>query len=50
MSRKKEGKVQELLTNIDEKVLESKNFPTRVIRAISQQLGLSLGQWTALVQ
>lgn len=50
MSRKKEGKVQELLTNIDEKVVESKNFPTRVIRAILQQLGLSLGQWTALVQ
>lgn len=50
MSRKKEGKVQELLNNIDNKVVESKNFPTRVIRATLQQLGLSLGQWTSLVQ
>lgn len=50
MSRKKEGKVQELLNNIDDKVIESKNFPTRVIRAILQQLGLTLGQWSILVQ
>lgn len=46
---KREGKIQGLLNNIDERVVESKNFPTRLIRSILQQLGLTLGQWTTLV-
>ena len=49
MAEKKEGKINSLLKNIDGKVEESKNFPTRVIRTIIQHLGIGITQWSMLV-
>ena len=49
MAEKKEGKISSLLKNIDGKVEESKNFPTRVIRTIIQHLGIGITQWSMLV-
>lgn len=49
MAEKKEGKIGNLLKNIDFKVEESKNFPTRVIRTIIQHLNIGITQWSMLV-
>ena len=49
MAEKKEGKINNLLKNIDFKVEESKNFPTRVIRTIIQHLNIGITQWSMLV-
>lgn len=47
--RRKESKINELISDPDKKLSESLNFPTRVIRTIMYDMRLHLPQWVKLV-